>query len=404
MSEPKLDINYVESKIQNILNREFKDIPQKRVIKRFPSNMKVDRLNFACPVCTDSQKSVYKKRGNLYTKSGFFKCFNCDTYMSFTKLCDTFNEKVDLEKRIELYEYFDANITYTKTDDYLIESLDKLINIEEWVEKTNTTKGSTLIDVKPIQKGSQAYNYLTSRYIHNFSNIFQGIYRKQRNGKTYWATNVIIILNRSGDKLVGYQLRNLENNKDNRFYKIVEFDEIYNFMNPENPIDFEESIMYNKLSHFYNILNVNFEDVVTIFEGYLDTIFFPNSVGLVGANSTNDILNFLLNAEDLNIRFFFDNDEKGYKKSKEIINKGYSVFLWKKLFAKMSIGKELVKAESIYKNIIDLNDLVKMSKNTKIESKLGLQNFFSYSDWADSIYLNPNADLNSLRNLLSGVL
>ena len=377
--EIKLDINYIESKIQNILDREFNEQPR-RTIKPFK-----DRLNFCCPICGDS-KSPYKKRGNFYIKSGNIICFNCDTYMSFTKFCDTFNEKIDLEKRLEFYNYLDANITYTKTDDYLIESLDKLIDINEWVEKSNT-KGSNLIDVKPVQNGSQAYNYLTNRYINNFTNIYQGTYRKQRNGKTYWATNVIIILNRTEKKLVGYQLRNLENSKENRFYKIVEFEEIYNFMHPDEPIDVGEAIMYNKLSHFYNILNVNFEEVVTIFEGYLDTLFFPNSIGLVGANSTNDILNFLLNAEDLQIRFFFDNDDKGYKKSTELIEKGHSVFLWRRLFEKMSAGKDQATANAIYKRITDLNELVKMSKNIKIHSKLKLEDYFSIDEF-DKFYLS----------------
>jgi len=387
MEELKLDINYIESKIQNILDKEFRNIPEKRNIKRFPDNTNPERLNYACPICGDSMKNPRKHRGNLYTKSGFFKCFNCDAYMPFTKFCDTFNEQIDMDKRIEFYNYVDANITYTKTDDYLIESLDKLIDINEWVEKSNTSEVSSLIDVKPVQKGSQAYNYLTSRYIFNFTNIYQGVYRKKKDGKTYYATNVIIILNRTGDKLVGYQLRNLESNKDNRFYKIVEFEEIYNFIHPEEHVDVTEAVMYNKLSHFYSILNVDWEKDVTVFEGYLDSIFYPNSIGMVGSNNTQDLINFLLNADDtLNIKFFFDADTKGIYKSKELINKGCSVFLWKKLFEDLSKGKDKQQSTAIYRQIIDLNDLVKMSKNSKIYDKLKLDKYFSKDEF-DKYYI-----------------
>jgi len=382
-----INIDFIESKIQHILNKEFINIEQKKRIKRFPTNSNPERLNFACPICGDSEKFAHKKRGNLYTKNLMYKCFNCDTYISFTKLCDTFNEQIDMNKRIEIYNYIDSNTIYTKSDDYLNDNLDKLINIKDWIEFYNTNKLSYLIDIKPIQKGSPAYYYLQRRYIHDFTNIFQGIYRKKRNGKTYYATNVLILLNRSNDQLLGFQLRNLEEDKNKRFYKIVEFDEIYNFMNPDNLIDESEAIMYNKLSHFYNILTVNWEKPVTIFEGYLDSIFFPNSIGLVGANSTNDILNFLLNADDLDIRFFFDNDLKGLKKANELIQKNYSVFLWNKLFEKMSKGKNIQAAYAIYKHIIDLNDLVIYSKNFKIVHDLKLDKFFSI-DIFDKYYLN----------------
>ena len=90
MAELKLDMNYIESKIQNILNREFKDIPQKRVIKRFPTNSNPDRLNFACPICGDSERTLSKKRGNLYFKNMQYICFNSDgCSRSFLKLLDS---------------------------------------------------------------------------------------------------------------------------------------------------------------------------------------------------------------------------------------------------------------------------------------------------------------------------
>jgi len=382
MNDTKLDINYIESKIQNILDREFKNDSQRRVIKPFN-----DRLNFCCPSCGDG-KSPYNKRGNFYVKTGTVKCFNCDYFSNFNKFCDTFNEEIDLDKRIEIYNYIDANTTYIKADDHFIESLDKLIDIEDWVNFYNTNKESNLIDIKPIQKGSQVHNYLTKRYIFDFTNIYQGIYRKKKNGKTYYSTNVLISLNRTQDKIVGFQLRNLESEKNKRFYKIVEFDEIYNFMNSEK-IDEIEAISYNKLSHFYSILSTNFDDDVIIFEGFLDSLFAPlgSSIGLIGANSTNDILKFLLNAdENLKLKFFFDNDKKGRKKAIELIEKGYSVFLWKKLFEDLSKGKDKQAANAIYNKISDLNELVKLSKNPNIYKKLKLNNYFSKDEF-DKYYI-----------------
>ena len=35
------------------------------------------RLNFRCPLCHDSKKSKFKKRGNLFKTSGEYHCYNC---------------------------------------------------------------------------------------------------------------------------------------------------------------------------------------------------------------------------------------------------------------------------------------------------------------------------------------
>ena len=75
-------------------------------------------------------------------------------------------------------------------------------------------------------------------------------------------------------------------------------------------------------------MNVDFGNTITVFEGYLDSLFFPNSIGLVGVNTD---YRFLEN-NDLDIQYFFDNDDAGFKKSEEKLKEGFSVFLWKKLF------------------------------------------------------------------------
>ena len=60
-----ISLDYIFPKIQAILDRNHSQ-RAKREIKKFPSDSNPERLNFACPICGDSQKSDYKKRGNLY--------------------------------------------------------------------------------------------------------------------------------------------------------------------------------------------------------------------------------------------------------------------------------------------------------------------------------------------------
>lgn len=399
-----IDIKYIKTKIQNILNRSHDNI-QKRTIKEYP-----DRFNFACCVCGDSEKSGHKKRGNLYLDNMNFKCFNCDTYMTFTKFCDTFNESIDMETRIKIYNYIDENTIYKKTDDYILDELEKLIDLSEFVNYFNTKKNSWLCDIKPVQKNSHVYQYLKyERLIDDFSRIYQGVYRVIKNGKTVYSTNVMINLNMSlGDvnKLLGIQIRNLEKDKSKRFYKIVEFEELYNFMNPTEPLDDMEAISYNKLSHFYNILNIDFESPITIFEGFLDSLLFnvnglTNNIGLVGAKNDKDLLKFLTESDaDLELRFFYDYDTTGNIKSEGMIKNGYPVFLWNMLFDKLLEKNK--KNKHKLKDIIDLNDLVIISKNKNISDKLKLDKFFS-KDSFDVIYINKNKKIkkpykNQLKN------
>lgn len=380
----KIDKNYIKQKLQNILN-SVHNIEEKKKIKEYPN-----RYNIACPICMDSQKSIYKKRGNLYDNLRY-KCFNCGDTMSFTKLCDKFDESIEMEERIKIYNYIDNNTYYKKTDEYVIEELDKLIEIDDFVKYFNNKKNSYLIDIKPVEKNSHVYQYLKyDRLISNFSQIYQGVYRFIRDGVVKFQTRVLINMNMSIDakKLLGIQIRNLESGSK-RFYKIIDFEQLYNYMYPDNKLDDIEAISYNKLSHFYNILNIDFDRAITIFEGFLDSLFFPNSLGLVGASNDEDILKFLTQSDaNLKLKFFYDNDLTGLGKSVKMLRRGETVFLWNKLFDELIKNKrDKNKAKKIYSQITDLNKLVIIAKNPNVYNKLKLEKFFSI-DELDIMYLD----------------
>jgi len=52
-----------------------------------------DKLNFRCPLCGDSRKSLSKKRGFYYLKNSSFFCFNCGVSMTGVKLLQTLSGK-----------------------------------------------------------------------------------------------------------------------------------------------------------------------------------------------------------------------------------------------------------------------------------------------------------------------
>lgn len=379
-----LDKEFITNRLSSVLAKAHSNL-HKREIKFFP-----ERMNVACPICGDSEKSSTKKRGNLYYKNLMYKCFNCGRFTSFTKLCEHFSVDIPLDKRLQLYDYIDSNTYFTQAnDDYVITKLDKLIKLDDFIHFYNTHPEHKLTNIKPVEKGSPVYQYLLlNRKIVDDPNLYEGIYHYTDT----WSEPVVVILNRHKNKLMGIQLRNLKDEKKKRFYKIYEFDDIYKPMYPDNPMDEFETIAYNKLSHFINILNVDFSKPVTIFEGYFDSKFYPNSVGIVGVNTD---LSFLQKDKSLKIRFFYDNDEDGYKAARKKLSEGYEVFLWKLLFKNIIKNKkDKYEAQKRLSKIKDLNKLA-METNTPPYELLKLDKYFSRDNF-DMLYLDTKTSILSL--------
>lgn len=374
-----MDKSYVKGILQNILNSEFKPLERRR-IREYP-----DRLNCSCFYCGDG-KSDHKKRGNLYFNRLIYICFNCGIKISFDRVCKNYNQQLDPDKKMEMIEYLDKNISYKDYEVGIMETnLDKLIDFGE-IDRIFNNGEYAITDFSPVQKGSNVYKYLISRGIT--PNLHQNIYQ----GK-YWYNeerydDIICLLNRGGEKILGVQIRNLKEGK-RRMFKIYNFENLYKWIkNVEeiDDVDINELVIYNKISYYFNILNVDFDSEITIFEGYLDSLFYPNSLGVVGVNSD---MKFLEN-NNLYIQYMYDNDKAGFLKSEEKIKNGYPVFLWKKLFESIVDRKS---SDDPYKlmyrisKIKDLNDLAIMVENPF--KKLNLDKFFS-KDKFDIKYIPKN--------------
>ena len=370
-----LDVDYIVSIIQEILDKSHID-SRKKIIKFRPNENNIREININCPICGDG-KSV-KFRGHLFLKNFWYVCYNeRDTdSMSFTKFCEKFNVQLDPEKKLQIYNYINQNISFTTREDFALESLDKLLDAKEYMDFLNNKKGSFLTNITTIKKDSMVFDYLKKRQITNYSNILQGLYHIT----IKWVIPVIIILNRCGNKLLGFQVRNLKEG-DLRFYKEHEFGYLYNYKNTDNPLDELESIAYNKLSHLFNILNLDFNKPINAFEGYLDSVFFPNSMSLLGLDTDIN----LIENDSLDLKFIFDNDEPGIRKAKKMLEQEKSVFLWRKLFDDLAKG-DFVYHNYLEENIKDINQLVILLDNPNIYYDLKLDNYFS-KDKFDMIYL-----------------
>ena len=333
-----------------------------------------DRLNVCCPYCGDG-KSEYKKRGNLYFNRLVFICFNCDKKTTFDRMCKEFNEQIDPDKKLEMIEHLDSIMTY---NDYQSEftdaKFDNLIDLSD-LEKSIELNLTPFSDFKPIQVNGGIYKYLIGRGIEpdKHKNIYQAKYWKNED-ESEW---IIVMLNRRDTKLLGMQVRNLKEGR-RRMFKIYNFENILEWVNlaKEEPkqIDINELVIYNKLSYYFNILNVDFDRMITVFEGYLDSLFYPNSIGLVGVNTD---FRFLENS-GFDLQYFFDNDEAGFKKSEEKLKEGYTVFLWNKLFESIVEQKNSNDPFSLLHRISKVKDINKLCQLTPDAfKKLKLPLFFS---------------------------
>jgi hypothetical protein len=362
-----MDVNYIKSVVQNILNKEFSNT-YKRQIKPYE-----DRINFACVYCGDSHNNVRSKRGNLYFNKCLYICFNCDKKTTFDRFAKDFNEVLDPEKKLEIIEHLNSNIDYSDYENDLVEtSMEDLIDLKDLEEVFNVKKISPIFDFKPIQLNGGVYKYLVGRGIppELHKDIYQAKYSKGDQGYEH----VIVLLNRKRDKVLGIQVRNLKSGRK-RFFVIYNWEHLWRWVNGEDcDLDMNKTILYNKLSYFFNIMNIDFEKKVTLFEGFIDSLFYPNSVGMVGANTDDNILK----SNNLNIQYFYDNDETGFKKSAQKIKEGRSVFLWKKLFNNIVENKknsDPFKTLWRISKVKDLNKLAEISPSPY--SKFKLNEFFS---------------------------
>lgn len=362
-----LDLNYISGICQEIVDKEFSTNIEKKIVNQG------NRLNLRCPYCHEG-KTKTKKRGNIYFDKMIYVCFRCGKKTNFDRFAKDFNIVLSPEKKLELIEYLNSQISYQDIEDDIFEhKFDKLLKLEE-IERIFNDGNHVITDFKKITKNGKVHQYLLNRGItENLQlNLFEG---------KFWTSSdrwepIIIILNRKGDNILGLQIRNLKSGKA-RLFKIYNYETLYKWINEVDDvidIDLSELVIYNKLSYYFNILNVDFSSKITIFEGYLDSIFYPNSLGVVGVNTDMRFIE----TNNVDIQYFYDNDEAGYKSAENKLKEGYPVFLWKKLFEDIVKAKKSSDPYTLLHRINkvkDLNTLAEIVENPY--KKLNLDKYFS---------------------------
>lgn len=319
--------------------------------------------NFCCPVCGDSKFSDSEKRGHFYFGNFNFKCYNgshdfcsksphsiVDFLKQFDKAnlltADEINRLYTIRKSTydasgsatvhkftgsSIFDYKD--LAMRRSDLYTVFDIKVKYGEKEFMRR------SRIIDV---EKDDKIMEYLKSRL------------QIPKDGDTrHFMYNInddqLLILNLTPDRehFIGLQVRN---QKAQKGVKTIPRFLTYNWEDcqrnlflknlPEN--DHSE---INKWSMVYNILNIDIKKEVPVFEAAIDSHHMSNSLAMLSSSSKI----FLDNG-----RYFFDYDKAGTLSAKDVLDKGFHVFLWEKFLDRYPIYKSL-----LINGKIDLNDIMR---------------------------------------------
>lgn len=349
----------IKSYIQEVLRQQHSN-PIKHRLRDMHS-----RLNFACPFCGDSTKDATKKRGNLFWDSLFYHCYNdgCGKHISLTGFLKVhgfnFAEHPDSKFIIDFID--ETEHTHSRVESFDFDTFPELKALGITYDDFYATYYA-----RPIEIGDEGYNYLKSRLLHKHLKDFAY--------NSYSKKLYVLNTDKKHEKIISFQIRNLGKTDDRYLTFNIERINRDMHINLSEKIDSPEELSrLNKLSTIFNILKVNFSDVVTIFEGPLDAKFMKNSLGL--ATVGRDKTPFL---ELPYKRFMLDNDKAGKRVAVELLRGGYQVFLWKKFIKEMELDKYLINNDDKCK---DLNDIMKLCYKYKLDVYKYLDKYFTDSPY-----------------------
>ncbi len=336
VSESEYRIRLV-SLLQSILDKCFPNNWAKRRIR-----VHNDRINFSCPYCGDSVKNSNKKRGNFILTgkySGWYKCHNCGEAKRIDKFFEDYKVNLDLSIINYIAKGINDFASYSnvKFDMSLFLDMD---SIDEYaIDRQEFLKYFNLIEVKE----SPVWSWLKNRMQYDSTKF---LYNSR--------LNHLIILNLTpSGKILGLQKRTF---KGPNKYLTYTLQKIYELMK-KDPKKIPDEI--NVLSQIFNICLIDYSQPIILLEGPMDSFLIKNSIANAGANKNLPL--------DIPLKYLYDKDETGVKKSLENINHGYEVFLWERFLK--DIGAP-------YRKKWDINDIFIWARSNNIKVP-NILNYFS---------------------------
>lgn len=288
------------------------------------------RIVLACPYCGDSHKDDTKKRGNIYWDTLQYHCYNCSHHTNlFGFLKDHGVRMPNTGDSFDVIDYIKANERSVKKVETLRHNVfTKADELAISIDKFKQYFGA--VDIEP---GDWIWFKLKERLLHHMSDHFLYSNKDQK----LW------ILNKTPEgNILAAQSRRMKG-KGSR-YLTYDLPKLYEEMNIELSLEEEDLVKISKVSTLFGIMQINFQQDVTIFEGPLDAKFMSNSLALATAGRSTEEFD-----EMATVRYMFDNDKTGREKMAEKLKRGRPVFMWSKFLSENKLDTY---------NIKDLNDLM----------------------------------------------
>jgi hypothetical protein len=334
-ASPEQLLGTVKSQLQGILNERFNDSDRRRV------DPKVNRLNFACPYCGDSYTDAHKKRGNIYTHTYFFKCYNCGKYRNLEGFLKDFNRQLTTDELILAREFNESGRQEQRFVDPMV--LHDIEELTKWsINRTEIEEKFNLVQLDR----TKIFVYLKKRLQPDLTRFSWSPEREQL---------YIFHLIPNTNRVLGYQIRNF---KATPKYLTFKLSRIYEELGRTVT---DEVLELDEISSSFGILEMDISQPVTVFEGPLDAFLYKNSIATCSSNIDSPI-------QLSTLRYMYDFDKAGRDAALEKLHAGRSVFLWKKLFSESGIEEPMKK--------MDLTDLLVLCKRKSIKLPR-LSNFFS---------------------------
>lgn len=349
-------VDEIRTRTQNILRRTFADSYQKQQIKTDASGLVI-----ACPYCRDSATVQTKKRGHLLLKgkwAGYFKCFNCGTFVNIPKFMSDFGEDMSLSGVKYVQEHRQSIESFNTSSAELTADIFQKENALRWALDREWFKNAfNLFEIGTSYRVAKAYNYLVGRNQLDFSKF---LYDPK--------SDYVIILNLVEGKIIGLQMRSLNKYtpKDKRFLTF-NLSRIYSKMLRRDDAVPDD---LNTVSTLFNIYSVNVYKPIIVTEGPMDAFLLPNAIATTGANKSMNI--------ELPFYYLYDSDRTGMKHAMEKLREGKMTFLWGKLKSELGLPKRAK---------WDVNDVVNWCVENGRTGRIEWLKYFS-SNPLDIIYLD----------------
>ena len=359
--------------VETLLRKRFHDVAEKQKIDD-DNNRK---LNFACPICGDSEKKVSKKRGNLYLDTGAYKCFNdgCMAYMTLAE----FVAKMSKENGIMLPSFvLEAEykpVKQKREDNQLVRFLTSdtgsLITITDVINRFGLKRLDQIGDT------SRALSYLNGRDLTLIQDFGDCLYSDASDNKIF-----IFNFDRRSGRLLGFSMRSLNPDAE-RKYIIKTYTDLANiFLQKDLPKQLIEDA--NFLNNYFNILNIDFTKPILLAEGQFDSLLLDNCIATSGVSKARSIMSSL--GAKNGIRIIFDRDKAGKVQMMNFVKQGYSVFLWNKAIGELKRSSQSSQEFIRINRIKDVNDLFSFLRQKTPDYTLQAFNQWINSNFSETVY------------------